>query len=62
MQCNMELNEDKTQWHVSIQLLFYVRHWRKTHSLYASVACDWEKVWFQMVCCSAQRLTLVPLL
>uniref|UniRef100_A0A663LTG8 Nuclear receptor binding protein 2 n=1 Tax=Athene cunicularia TaxID=194338 RepID=A0A663LTG8_ATHCN len=38
MQCNMELNEDKTQWHVSIQLLLYVRHWGKTCSLCPSLA------------------------
>lgn len=30
MQCNMELNEDKTQWHVSIHLLFHMRLWGKT--------------------------------
>uniref|UniRef100_A0A8D0EVF3 Nuclear receptor binding protein 2 n=1 Tax=Strix occidentalis caurina TaxID=311401 RepID=A0A8D0EVF3_STROC len=38
MQCNMELNEDKTQWHVSIQLLLYMRHWGKTCSLCPSLA------------------------
>lgn len=60
MQCNMELNEDKTQWHVSIQLLFYMRHWGKICSLYPSLASDWEKVWSQLVCCSTQRTYSCP--